>query len=59
MTRTQKFLTTLTLILGAAAALASPAAADNSMPAPAPNGAAPVATSHHPAAVNSPDGTAS
>ncbi|MFJ8937169.1 hypothetical protein ACIRL0_15900 [Streptomyces sp. NPDC102365] len=59
MTRTQKFLTTLTLILGATAAVASPAAADNSMPAPAPNAPAPVAASHHPAAVTAPDGPAS
>ncbi|MEU9783559.1 hypothetical protein AB0H92_21790 [Streptomyces phaeochromogenes] len=37
MTRAKKILTTIALILTSAAASASPALADNSMPAPAPD----------------------
>ncbi|MCZ4508916.1 hypothetical protein O3Q52_12000 [Streptomyces sp. ActVer] len=37
MTRAKKILTTIALILTTAAASASPALADNSMPAPAPD----------------------
>ncbi|MDQ1036926.1 hypothetical protein QFZ75_003342 [Streptomyces sp. V3I8] len=45
MTRTQKFLATLALVLGVSAAAASTAAADNSMPAPPPDsGVGPVAS---------------
>lgn len=39
MTRAKKILTTIALILTATAAAASPALADNSMPAPAPDDA--------------------
>ncbi|MFD3379876.1 MULTISPECIES: hypothetical protein [unclassified Streptomyces] len=49
MTRAKKILTTIALILTAAAASASPALADNSMPAPAPDS---------PASVTSPAGSA-
>ncbi|WP_188113908.1 MULTISPECIES: hypothetical protein [Streptomyces] len=38
MTRTQKFLATLALVLGVSAAAAGPAPADNSMPSPPPYG---------------------
>jgi len=43
MTRTQRFLTTIALMLGVTGAAASPALADNSMPAPRPADAARVA----------------
>lgn len=45
MTRAKKILTTMALILTAAAASASPALADNSMPAPVPDATASVASS--------------
>ncbi|MEV2198281.1 hypothetical protein AB0I02_45990 [Streptomyces phaeochromogenes] len=45
MTRAKKIVTTIALILTAAAASASPALADNSMPAPAPDTAGSVASS--------------
>ncbi|MGW3418831.1 hypothetical protein [Streptomyces phaeochromogenes] len=43
MTRAKKILTAIALILTAAAASASPALADNSMPTPAPDTTVPVA----------------
>ncbi|MFE7033068.1 hypothetical protein ACFU9Y_22380 [Streptomyces sp. NPDC057621] len=55
MTRTQKLLTTLTLMLGVTAAAASPALADNSMPAPAPDNPMPVVALDNPMPVTPPD----